>query len=69
MKETEPIKLRKRKDKTVFLDTVVFGVVFLVDTEKQLKEFMQKIKEDMKNIWGEEKTYVTINYENLPSTN
>ena len=41
MKGGEPTKLRKRKDKTVFLDTVVFGVVFLApETEKQLKEFM-----------------------------
>ena len=28
MKETKPIKLKKRSDKTVFLDTVVFGIVF-----------------------------------------
>jgi len=28
MKETKPTKLRRRKDKTVFVDTVVLGLVF-----------------------------------------
>ena len=28
MKETKMIRLEKRKDKTLFLDTVVFGIVF-----------------------------------------
>jgi hypothetical protein len=30
MKVSEPMKLVKREDKTVFLDTVVLGVVFLM---------------------------------------
>lgn len=28
MKETKMVKLKRRKDKTSFLDTVVFGIVF-----------------------------------------
>ena len=28
MKDTEMIRLTKRRDKTTFLDTVVFGIVF-----------------------------------------
>ncbi len=70
MKESEPIKLQKRKDKLVFLDTVVLGIVFLMPkTEMELKSFIKNTRENMYIIWNEEKTYVTIDWEKLPSQN
>ena len=68
MKETKPIKLKKRSDKTVFLDTVVFGIVFKKpQTMNQLNNFINKARKDMYKIWSHETTYVTINWEELPA--
>ena len=40
MKDTKMIKLKKRKDKSTFLDTVVFGIVFRKQRyDYQLEEF------------------------------
>ena len=59
MKETKPIKLKKRSDKTVFLDTVVFGIVFKKpQTLTNLNNFKQKVRKDMYKIWSEKDTYV-----------
>jgi hypothetical protein len=47
MKETKPTKLKKihYKDKNVFLDTVVFGVVFENNqTNNQLKEYKKEVR-------------------------
>ena len=47
MKETKPTKLKKinYKDKNVFLDTVVFGVVFEKNqTTNQLKEYKKAVR-------------------------
>ena len=53
MKGTEPIQLRKRKNKTVFLDTVVLGVVFLEPyTQMQRHIFIEKVRKDMYKIWN-----------------
>ena len=70
MKETKPTKLKKinYKDKTVFLDTVVFGIVFRKPkTMNQLDNFIKKARKDMYKIWSHETTYVTINWEELPA--
>jgi len=70
MKETGPTKLKKihSKDKTVFLDTVVFGIVFKKpQTMNQLNNFINKARKDMYKIWSHETTYVTTNWEELPA--
>ena len=52
MKETEPIKLERRKDKTSFLDTVVFGVVFIMpEIKNHLDYFINKVKTDIYKNW------------------
>ena len=70
MKETKPTKLKKinYKDKTVFLDTVVFGIVFRKPkTMNQLDNFIKKARKDMYKIWSHETTYVTPSGEELPA--
>jgi hypothetical protein len=70
MKETGPTKLKKihSKDKTVFLDTVVFGIVFRKPkTMNQLDNFIKKARKDMYKIWSHETTYVTPSWEELPA--
>ena len=45
MKETEMIKLKKRTDKTTFLDTVVFGIIIRKPrTETQLESIKTKVR-------------------------
>ena len=68
MKETKMIKLKKRTDKTTFLDTVVFGIIFRKPrTETQLDSFIKKVRKDMYHFWSNKKTYVLINCEKLPN--
>ena len=53
MKQTKMIKLKKRKDKTVFLDTVVLGIVFQKPkTKSNLDSFKKKTKKDIYNFWS-----------------
>ena len=45
MKDTKMIRLKKRKDKSIFLDTVVFGIVFRKQrTETQLDSFIKMVR-------------------------
>ena len=62
MKETEPIKLKKMdsQDKTIFLDTVVFGIVLKKpQTENQLKDLKNTAVKDMYKIYNYKTTYVS----------
>ena len=53
MKQTKMIKLKKREDKTVFLDTVVLGIVFQKPkTKSNLDSFKKKTKKDIYNFWS-----------------
>ena len=45
MKDTKMIRLKKRKNKSIFLDTVVFGIVFRKQrTETQLDSFIKMVR-------------------------
>ena len=54
MEETKPIKLKKRSDKTVFLDTVILGIVVL---KHNLNDIKEKVKNDINKIWKKKYTY------------
>ena len=45
MKDTKMIRLKKRTDKSTFLDTVVFGIVYRKPkTETQLESFYKRVR-------------------------
>ena len=68
MKDTRNIELKRIKDKDVFVDTVVLGIIFMKPhTDDSLKAFVRRSREQVQAFYPGDKTYIVINIENLPS--